>query len=195
MRGLPLISKICLAVASLVFVIAIGDFTRSALEISSQDREVCPSDGYGAAYHCSRANSALAGANHVRTLELNRDFKAHERVYGPIAAVALLIAIVFGWPKAPERRRRFFATVGSGGVALLFITGGLLFLAAVDSPLDEISDVSAYLPAFALLAVAAVGGTATAIGSAAAPVPGEAHSLQLGVPPKASLGPPRVRLA
>ena len=76
-----------------------------------------------------------------------------------LAAALGLTAVALQRCSAPSERRRIFANIGVGGVALGLIAPGLIWVA--DSTAIEPAVLPAYFPSVILLAVAAAGGTIT----------------------------------
>jgi hypothetical protein len=162
MRHLPSVAKICVAVAGLMLAIGIGDFAISLQDVPAQPAPCPVSGSLGVPTDaCDRAVQDQAVARSDRIDQITRGFNDRERLYGVAAALALLLAVVSASPAERTARRRFFATVGSAGVALLVITTAL-YAWAFQTELSQAGDVIAFLPAFMLLAIAAFGGLSTA---------------------------------
>jgi hypothetical protein len=161
------LAKLSAVALALVCVVAIVDFASTSDELPANV----------SAEYRSPAHAASVRAEH--------DFEQRERIYGAIAALAVLVIVFEMAPRSPTRRRRFFATVGTAGLGV----GLLTYLPfSYGGPLHDVEDWGPLLPAIALLGAAALGGLLAFRDSRAAETPaGPPGTLVVGRSPLADL--------
>jgi hypothetical protein len=161
MRRLPITrSRFCIALAVLIFLVGVGDFAISLNRIPANPAPCPVNIRLGVPTNkCEDAFLAQDQAREARREQARADFNQRERFYGIAIAIALLLAVGFAYPPEQAARRRFFANVGSAGVALLLLPVGWGIWAS-HTAMQDAGGWGTLFPSFALLAVAALGGLA-----------------------------------
>jgi hypothetical protein len=162
MRNWPITAKVCAAVAVLTLAFGVGDFVNSAQKVPAEPQP-CHSGLTGSSTEeCQSTLADADAARFDRISQLNQGLQDREKVYVAIICLALLLAVVFTYPAEAVRRRRYFAGVGSVGVALLVFTAFLDLLVNSTTSLSPNTGIT-FFPALIMLAAAALGGMSTLI--------------------------------